>query len=185
MHIVLKRKLFGAFIIIAILAVVAIVLMNKTKVNQQMVTRPIPLPVLHHTAARSTKMAANVDLKEGSAVRLPVGNAALPVVKKNDAHVSLTELNNQASVKSTNQWVLKVAAFPQHQAASTLLDRLRNARFNAYLQTKSKGLPNPEYNVMIGPEMDQNAFVAVQAQLLRQFNIHAAGIQVVKSLNKG
>ena len=63
---------------------------------------------------------------------------------------------------------------------------LLTAQFTCLLkQTKSKGLPGPQYNVMIGPEMDQGAFTAVQAQLLRQFNIHTVGIQVVNSLNKG
>ncbi len=180
MQIVFKRKLFGALLVIAILTVTAIVLINKTKVNQHMVTHSIPLPMLQHKNIKSTIPVDNIRAQRAN-VQLAATNIVSQSAKKNAAKHSLTQINNQAAVVATKQWALKVASFAQHQAASTLLDRLRNARFNAYLQSKSKGLPNPEYDVMIGPEINQNAFVAMQSQLQQQFNIHAVGIQVINA----
>jgi DedD protein len=183
MQTVIKRKIFGALLILAILAVVAVVLINRTTVNPTIVSRQIPLPPPRANTVTSNQANSNnvATVSKSSAAASSV--ASRPAVTaqtsnslaaKNSSSMQLTQLNNALPVK---RWALQVASFSQQQNANILLDRLQNANFSAYINAKNNNAGQSLYTVMIGPEVNKNAFKQITSNLLKQFDLQPGAIK--------
>lgn len=179
MQTVIKRKIFGALLILAILAGVALILINRTTVNTTKVSRQIPLPPPRESTVVSNQTKSNNAATSTAAS----GVASRPAVSvrnsnslaaENSPSIQLTQLNNALPVK---RWALQVASFSQQQNANILLDRLQNANFSAYISTKNNNTGQSLYTVMIGPEVDRSAFKQIASNLLKQFGLQPGAIK--------
>ena len=71
-------------------------------------------------------------------------------------------------------WVLPVKRFSSHMPAETLLEKLQESGFDAYLQISHGNEGSIFYEVLIGPKVSRYKFKKIQQDLFNKFKFHTA-----------
>jgi hypothetical protein len=76
--------------------------------------------------------------------------------------------------RKASAWVLPVKRFSSHLSAETLLEKLQESGFDAYLQGSRGSKGGISYEILIGPKISRYKFKKIQQDLFNKFKFHTA-----------
>lgn len=166
----LKQRLIGAIVLVA-LAIIYIPMLFENENNEfglkpNTVIIP-PMPV----AASKVIIAPPIQPK----ITMPSVNTKLaPTLKDN------TSIVPHASPKEflIEGWVIKMGAFTKQKNAENLRDKLRAAKYKAYIKYQPNNQP-AMYRVYVGPQLNRKKIESLRIKLLKQ-NLQLNDIKIVR-----
>jgi len=175
----LKERLFGAVVIISLIIIFVPMLLKGSHKKQEFEKQ---LPILPHIIVSEKDFIAPKKLlvlaKSLEDKKLTKVEITKSVNSKKVVHRKTVE----NSAKSSKIWVVQLASFSKPQNAKNLIVKLQQQGMPAYTR-KVSGTKGQIIQVFVGPELERNKALKLQAQLKNNFKLDGLVIryQPIKS----